>query len=162
MYICTNWNMKLNTDSRLPQSLWTPVLPNLGWGAVFLSSKKETYWVSLDIAALGPTFIFLKKEPELGFSFLLLSTFGTRSLIWVHIKYLKLPGLPHAKPISRAVCKGPELIHQDCCLVTKLCLTLWSHELQHTRLLCPLWSLKVCSNLCPLSQWCHWMDKGSN
>ena len=29
------------------------------------------------------------------------------------------------------------------------------HELQHARLLCPSLSLWVCSNLCPLSQWCH-------
>ena len=29
------------------------------------------------------------------------------------------------------------------------------HELQHARLSCPLLSPLVCSNLCPLSQWCH-------
>ena len=29
------------------------------------------------------------------------------------------------------------------------------HELQHIRLSCPLLSPWVCSNLCPLSQWCH-------
>ena len=29
------------------------------------------------------------------------------------------------------------------------------HGLQHTRLLCPLPSPRVCSNSCPLSQWCH-------
>ena len=29
------------------------------------------------------------------------------------------------------------------------------HELQHARLLCPSLSTKVCSNSCPLSQWCH-------
>ena len=28
---------------------------------------------------------------------------------------------------------------------------LWPHELQHTRLLCPL---RVCSDSCPLNQWC--------
>ena len=34
----------------------------------------------------------------------------------------------------------------------------WSlqpHELQHTRLSCPSLSSGVCSNTCPLSQWCH-------
>ena len=31
----------------------------------------------------------------------------------------------------------------------------WPHELQHTRLPCPLLSPGVCSNSCPLSQWCH-------
>ena len=29
------------------------------------------------------------------------------------------------------------------------------HGLQHSRLPCPSLSLGVCSNLCPLSQWCH-------
>ena len=29
------------------------------------------------------------------------------------------------------------------------------HELQHTRLPCPSPSPEVCSNSCPLSQWCH-------
>ena len=32
--------------------------------------------------------------------------------------------------------------------------SLQSHELQHTRLPCPL-SPRVCSNSCPLSLWCH-------
>ena len=32
--------------------------------------------------------------------------------------------------------------------------SLWSHELQHTRLLCPSLFLWVCSNSCP-SRWCH-------
>ena len=32
---------------------------------------------------------------------------------------------------------------------------LWPHELQHTRLPCPSLSPWVCSNSCPLSQWCH-------
>ena len=33
--------------------------------------------------------------------------------------------------------------------------SLWPHELQYTRFLCPLLSHTVCSNSCPLSQWCH-------
>ena len=33
--------------------------------------------------------------------------------------------------------------------------SLQPHGLQHTRLLCPSLSPEVCSNLCPLSQWCH-------
>ena len=32
--------------------------------------------------------------------------------------------------------------------------SLWPHGLQHARLLCPLLSPGVCSNSCPLSQWC--------
>ena len=35
------------------------------------------------------------------------------------------------------------------------CLTLWSQELQHTRLLCPFLSPRVYSNSHPLSQCCH-------
>ena len=41
------------------------------------------------------------------------------------------------------------------CSVAKLCLTLQSHELQHTRLSCPLLSPRVCSNSCPSSWWWH-------
>ena len=33
--------------------------------------------------------------------------------------------------------------------------SLWPHGLQHTRLLCPPLSPAVCSNSCPLSQWCY-------
>ena len=30
-----------------------------------------------------------------------------------------------------------------------------THGLQHARLPCPSLSLRVCANICPLSQWCH-------
>ena len=33
--------------------------------------------------------------------------------------------------------------------------SLWPHGLHHARLPCPSPSPRVCSNLCPLSQWCH-------
>ena len=33
--------------------------------------------------------------------------------------------------------------------------SLWPHALQHARLPCPSPSPGVCSNLCSLSQWCH-------
>ena len=33
--------------------------------------------------------------------------------------------------------------------------SLWPHGLQHTTLPCPSVSPGVCSNSCPLSQWCH-------
>ena len=33
--------------------------------------------------------------------------------------------------------------------------SLWPHGLQHARLPCPSLSPRVCSNLCPLSRWCH-------
>ena len=32
---------------------------------------------------------------------------------------------------------------------------LWLYGLQHNRLSCPSSSPRVCSNSCPLSQWCH-------
>ena len=47
-------------------------------------------------------------------------------------------------------------ILQFCCSVAKLCPDpLWPRGLQHARLLCPPLSPRVCSNSCPLSQWCH-------
>ena len=42
-----------------------------------------------------------------------------------------------------------------CCSVNKLCPTLRPHGLQHASLPCPSLSPRVCSNSCPLSQWCH-------
>ena len=33
--------------------------------------------------------------------------------------------------------------------------SVWPHGLQHTRLPCPSLPPRVCSNACPLSQWCH-------
>ena len=41
------------------------------------------------------------------------------------------------------------------CSLAKSCRTLWPYELQHTRLPCPSLSPWVCSNSCPLNQWCH-------
>ena len=41
------------------------------------------------------------------------------------------------------------------CSVTKSCLTLQPHGLQHARLPCPSPSPRGCSNSYPLSQWCH-------
>ena len=42
-----------------------------------------------------------------------------------------------------------------CCSVTKSCLTLLLHVLQHIRLPCLPLSSEVCSNSGPLSQWCY-------
>ena len=41
------------------------------------------------------------------------------------------------------------------CSVTRSCLTLQPHELQHARFPCPLLSPWVCSNSCPLIQGCY-------
>ena len=43
----------------------------------------------------------------------------------------------------------------SCCSVTKSCPTLQPHRLQHATLPCPSLSPGVCSNSCPLSQWCY-------
>ena len=42
-----------------------------------------------------------------------------------------------------------------CCSVAQSCLTQWPHGLQDARLPWPSPSPWVCSNSCPLSQWCH-------
>ena len=47
------------------------------------------------------------------------------------------------------------MVYNCCCSVTKSCQTLWPHGLQHARLPCPSLSPWVCSDSCPLSQWCH-------
>ena len=45
-----------------------------------------------------------------------------------------------------AISSGQSLSHSD---------SLWSLELQHSRLPCPSPSPRACSNSCPSSQWCH-------
>ena len=42
-----------------------------------------------------------------------------------------------------------------CCSAAQSCPTLQPPGLQHTRLLCPSPSPRVCSNSCPLSWWCY-------
>ena len=42
-----------------------------------------------------------------------------------------------------------------CCSIAKLCSTLQSHGLQHTRLACRPLSPGVCSSSCPLSRLCY-------
>ena len=42
-----------------------------------------------------------------------------------------------------------------CCCYSVLSDTLWPHGLQHTRVLCPSLSPRVCSNSCPLNRWCQ-------
>ena len=43
-------------------------------------------------------------------------------------------------------------VHFSCSVVSN---SLWSHESQHARPPCPSPTLRVYSNPCPLSQWCH-------
>ena len=49
----------------------------------------------------------------------------------------------------------PLIIAYCCCSVTKSCLTLGPHGLQHARPPCPSPSPGICSNSCPLSRWCR-------
>ena len=42
-----------------------------------------------------------------------------------------------------------------CCSVAKSRPTLWPHGLHYARIPCPSLSPGVCSNSCPLSQWCY-------
>ena len=51
--------------------------------------------------------------------------------------------------------QGPYSSLQTFCSVSKWCRTLQPQGLQHTRLPCPSLSPGVCSNSCPLSQWCR-------
>ena len=44
------------------------------------------------------------------------------------------------------------VLRDSCCSVPQ---SLRPRGLQHTRLPCPSLSLRVCSNSCPLSRWCH-------
>ena len=80
--------------------------------------------------------------------------FQARVLEWVTIAF--------SKAILRAICQKPRdwkcgTAYMDCFF--PLLLSCWvmadsvtSHELQHTRLLCPPLSSRVCSNSCPLSR----------
>ena len=45
-----------------------------------------------------------------------------------------------------------DLLFFSCSVVSN---SLQPHGLQHTRIHCPSVSPRVCSNSCPLSQWCH-------
>ena len=57
-------------------------------------------------------------------------------------------------------CRGDSpleaVVDSSCCCgsITKSCLTLWPHGLQHTRFPYTLLSPRVCSDSCPLSWWC--------
>ena len=57
----------------------------------------------------------------------------------------------HARP----PCPSPTPKVYCCYSVAKSSHSLWSHGLQHTWFPCPSPSPWVCSNLCPLSLWCH-------
>ena len=65
---------------------------------------------------------------------------------WARPDSIKMP------PLSLA---SPDIDWKCCCSVAKSSLTWRRHGLQHACLPCLSLSPGVCSNSCPLSQWCH-------
>ena len=71
------------------------------------------------------------------------------SLLYLHLRSFSMV----ASLRSPSSCKNTGLCRS--CSVTKSCLTLWPHGLQHARFPCASPSSGICSNSCSLSQWCH-------
>ena len=72
-----------------------------------------------------------------------------------HCKHTALPAVCVTSTLTDPNLGGAGRKQSYSCSVTQLCLTLQPHGLQHTRLLCPSPSSRVCSDSCPLSWWCH-------
>jgi len=64
-------------------------------------------------------------------------------------------GSPFHKTTRNSITLWVQHYKVSCCSVAKTCPTLRRHGLQHTRLLCPPLSPRVCSDWRPLSQWCY-------
>ena len=84
-------------------------------------------------------------------------------VLWLYIIFLeecrKLESKQTLALLGREREQSPETIPKseglllfNCSVVSG---SLWPHGLQHARPLCPSPSPGVCSNSCPLSQWCH-------
>ena len=72
--------------------------------------------------------------------------------MWTGLKYT----LKWKKPRYKTLCKVcVHFYFFCCCSISRLCLTLPHRGQQHARLPCPSLSPGVCSNSCPLSQWCY-------
>ena len=94
---------------------------------------------------------WLKRDPcALDTAYLLVSGFVRKVKGSAALSYCSSGPLWFCMP-SATDCRAGK--HVCCCSVPKSCLP--SHGLQHTRLLCPLLSPGVCSDSCPLTQWCH-------
>ena len=72
----------------------------------------------------------------------------------VHYYWVIMASRPFQLTEQGNICVCANIVYCCCCSVTKSCPTLWSHKLNHARLPCPSLSPRVCSNSCPLSQWC--------
>ena len=75
------------------------------------------------------------------------------SMLLLCLKYLSEEILPLLEMESKK--KLPEYFNCHFNSHSVLSDSLWHHGLQHARPPCPLPTLRACSDLCPLSQWCH-------
>ena len=79
----------------------------------------------------------------------------------MYLAYVYLCPCPHTTQMwGNQLCTG--VVSMGISLNSALCFSvavvsdsLWLHGLQHARLPCPSLCPRVCSNSCPLSQWCH-------
>ena len=74
-------------------------------------------------------------------------------VLWASITGYQTNQQPNGKVYVNIMgCGDPSPLLFSCSALPN---SLWSHGLQHTRFPCPSLSPRVCSNLCPLSQWFH-------
>ena len=77
-------------------------------------------------------------------------------LVWNSLALILLHGLHVVTYVSFQLPRHALCILFSCNSIARLCPnSSQPHELQHTRLLSLSLSLGACSDLCPLSQWCH-------
>ena len=106
---------------------------------------RQEYWSGFPFPSPGDL-------PDLGIepaslkSLVLAEGFFTTSTTWKALSCALMASEAHLLHCHLHLC--------CCCSVGKSCPTLPPYKLQHTRLLCPSLFLGVCSNSCPLSQWC--------
>ena len=107
--------------------------------------SRQEYWSGLPFPSPGDL-LDLGIEPASLKSPALAEGFFTTSANWEALSCALMASKSHLLHCH---------LHLCCCSVDKSCPTLPPYKLQHARLLCPSLSLGVCSNSCPLSQWCH-------
>ena len=106
--------------------------------------SRQEYWSGLPFPSPGDL-LDLGIEPASLKSPALAEGFFTTSATWEALSCALMASKSH-------------LLHCHlhlCCCCCCWCPTLPPYKLQRARLLCPSLSLGVCSNSCPLSQWCH-------
>ena len=74
----------------------------------------------------------------------------------VFLKVVQQEGLQNTRLKLMPIGKFSKQLSTECLFSRSVVSdSLWLHRLQHTRLPCPTLSPGVCSNSCPLSQWCR-------